>query len=140
VLRKKADVSLRLALQAHATETREYRPGECVFRERDESCGMYFVNSGMVRLFVESDECTPILEQIATEGCVLGLPATMSGEPYSLTAVAAEHTILLHLGRESLDQLIRSDTAFAMQLLALLSAEVTSLRLHVANSKTNSSH
>jgi CRP-like cAMP-binding protein len=135
VLREKANTTLRLTLLAHATQAREYLPGDFVFRQGDESCGIFFVKAGTVRSFAQNDLCTPVLEQIATEGCVLGLPATMSGEPYSLTAVAVEHSTLLHLSRESLDRLIREDRDVAMQLLSLLSAELRSVRGEIAKSR-----
>ena len=106
-----------------------------MFRQGDESCGIFFVKSGTVRLFAQNAVCTPVLEQIATEGCVLGLPATMSGEPYSLTAVAAEHSTLLHFSRPSVDRIIREDSEVAMQLLSLLSAELRSVRGEIAKNK-----
>ena len=58
----------------------------------------------------------------------MGLPATVSGEPYSLTAEAAQDCELDFISRKGLLDLLRRNTTAALQILQILSEEIYQMR------------
>ncbi len=132
----RADLDLQAALTAHATSHEVYERGKCLFEEGGECRGVFLVTSGSVRLFLPTSRNTALMERIATPGCVLGLPSTVSGEGYSLTAEAMERTWILRISRENVMKLMQGDTASAIKLLGLLSGEVRTLRTEMARVNT----
>jgi CRP-like cAMP-binding protein len=127
-----ADPDLQAALTAHGTNHEVFEPGEFVFKQGSKCNGVFLVTSGLVRVFLPSADSTATIERIATPGCVLGLPSTVSGEPYSLTAEAMQRTQADHISRASITKLMQRDTASAIKLLGLLSGEVRTLRTEMA--------
>jgi CRP-like cAMP-binding protein len=130
----KADHDLQAALLAHASGSGVYEAGERVFSEGKKCMGVFLVLSGTVKLFLRSGCGSRLMERIATAGCVLGLPSTVSAEPYSLTAETTERTELVYVSRARLTKLMQSDTISAIKLLGLLSGEVRTLRTEMAKS------
>jgi CRP-like cAMP-binding protein len=126
-----ADIELRAALAAHARGRVAYERGRFIFHQGTKSSGVYLVVSGAVRLFLESSCRTGLMERVAGPGCLLGLPATFTGNDYSLTAEAIERTELLRISRADLTRLMQQDNVSAMKLLALLSGEVRTARTEI---------
>ena len=126
-----ADMELRTALAAHASGRVTYESGEFIFRQGTKSSGVYLVATGAVRLFLKSSSRAALMERIAKPGSLLGLPATITGDDYSLTAEAIEPTELLQVSREDLTRLMQQDIVSAMKLLALLSGEVRTARCEI---------
>ena len=130
----RADHDLQAALIAHANGSYVYEAGERVFSEGRKCVGVFLVLSGTVRLFLRSDRDSRVMERVATAGCVLGLPATVSGAAYSLTAEAMERSELVHVSRPRLTKLMQTDTVSGIKLLGLLSGEIRMLRTEMAKS------
>jgi CRP-like cAMP-binding protein len=128
----RADLDLQAALTAHATSHEVYEPGGFVFKEGSKCRGVFLVISGSIRVFLPTNRSTELMERVATPGCVLGLPSSVSGEAYSLTAEAIQRSEAVHISRASLTKLMQSDTASAIKLLGLLSGEVRTLRTEMA--------
>ena len=59
---------------------------------------------------------------------VIGLPATVSGEPYSLTAEAVQDCELDFISRKNLLALLQHNTTAALQILQILSEEIYQMR------------
>jgi CRP-like cAMP-binding protein len=68
------------------------------------------------------------LEEIVGRGGLLGLPAAISGTPYSLTAEVLSDSELAFLSREELVRLMQSDVSLSLKLVELLSQEVRAMR------------
>jgi CRP-like cAMP-binding protein len=64
----------------------------------------------------------------AGQGWILGLPSTFSGEPYSLTAIAAEDCDFAFIPREKVIEFVRLNPALALPLLEVLASEVSAVR------------
>jgi CRP-like cAMP-binding protein len=126
-----ADLELQAKLVAHATRTKLLEPGELIFREGEAGKGIFLITSGSVELCLESSWCRSI-RRVATAGCVLGLPSTLSGEPYSLSAEVIEPVTVVQLNKDDFDELMKGDTTCGLKLLWLLSAEVRALRTEIA--------
>lgn len=63
-----------------------YPEGAVLFLERQESRGVFILCEGEIKLTISSSEGKTLILRIAKAGEVLGLMATLSAEPYELTA------------------------------------------------------
>lgn len=68
----------------------EYRRGNILFREGDESSAVFVICSGRVKVSATSREGRTLILRIATAGDVLGMGAALRGEEYEVTAEAIE--------------------------------------------------
>jgi len=68
----------------------EYRRGNILFREGDESNAVFVVCSGRVKISATSREGRTLILRIASAGDVLGILAAMRGDEYEVTAEAVE--------------------------------------------------
>ena len=66
--------------------TATYPKGALLFVERQESRGVYALCDGEVKLSISSPEGKIMIMRIARAGELLGLMATMAGQPYEVTA------------------------------------------------------
>jgi len=107
---------------------RQAAGGTVLFRQGEAVTGAYLVVSGRVDLRLGAEHSKRIVGRTAGPDAVLGLPATISGEPYSLTATTLEACELVFIRREDVLTTLRSDPARAMTLLQTLAHEVHHLR------------
>jgi CRP-like cAMP-binding protein len=101
--------------------------GVVLFRRDQPAFGIFLVGTGSVSLRFDRTHTT-VLDRIAGRGSILGLPATLSGSAYSLTAVTRERCRLAFLERERLLKMLRNNTEVCLQLLGVLGEEVISVR------------
>lgn len=101
--------------------------GDLLFRAGEQARGAFVVKRGKVRLQLEgAGGLYPT--RILGAGAVVGLPATVSGEPYSLTAEAAQDCELDFISRKDLVALLQHNTTAALQILQILSEEIYEMR------------
>src|ERR1035437_2330570 len=81
----KVSDELKAGLES-AGRKRELPPAHVLFREDGESAGVFLVFKGKVLMGVRN---LPELDRVFSGGSLLGLPATFTGHPYSLTTVTA---------------------------------------------------
>ncbi len=124
---------VQTSLQALASPVVHPR-GAVIFEQGELPAGVFVVRKGAVRLTIKSGTAE-ILMRIAHEGAVLGLPATLSGKPYSLTARAVHACELDFVERKDVVDLVRRDPAIGMQILQMLSDEVRNARVAMASSR-----
>ena len=106
-----------------------------IFHQGDPAKGVYLVESGSVKLSLESERHKTVYERTMLPGALLGLPATINDAPYSATATAAEDTLLAFVSREELLDLMRRDSVVAMTVLKMLSQEIHEMRGVIAGKK-----
>jgi CRP/FNR family transcriptional regulator len=105
-----------------------YEPAHTVLFERgDPPQGVYLVISGKVELSLGTT-VSRLLNRILGPGEIAGLPAAVSGEPYSLTATTRVACELLYVPRETILKGLLDDPPFGVALLAMLAHEVHGLR------------
>ncbi len=68
----------------------EYRRGNILFREGDESSAVFVICSGRAKVSATSREGRTLILRIASAGDVLGMGAALRGEEYEVTAEAIE--------------------------------------------------
>jgi CRP-like cAMP-binding protein len=101
-------------------------PGSFLFHRGGNCQGVFVIKSGRVRLSMETHRSA--LERTAESGSVLGLPATMSGKPYSLTAEVIEITKYIFVGGYKVRDTLARNPELCFEVLGLLSREVQQLR------------
>lgn len=135
-----ADVDLQEAMRKHSSSTIQVKAREYLFHQGEEARGCYLIKRGVLSLFMESSAGKRILGRELGEGCIVGLPATINGNPLSLTCRVVEDAELAFLSRNDLAELMRNNVSAAMKILNLLSTEVQSTRKQAAKYARPSKH
>lgn len=89
--------------------------------------GVYVVQSGAVDLHLLADG-QPIWSRSVQQHGIIGLPAAVGKQAYSLRAVANDHTQLVFVRADVVRDAIRNDSNIGLQILRVMSDEVNTLR------------
>jgi len=101
--------------------------GTTLFRRGDDVSGVFLIRSGRVSLGLDCE--TPIYPaRILGPGAIAGLPATVSGNPYSLTAKVIEDSELAFIPRDAVLECLHSNPALCFQVMEMLSGEISDIR------------
>jgi CRP/FNR family cyclic AMP-dependent transcriptional regulator len=92
-----------------------------VFVEGEEPRGVFVICNGRVKLSTGSSEGKSIIVRVAEPGEVVGLPGTISGKPYELTAEALEPLQANFIPREAFLQFLRQRGETAVRIAEILS-------------------
>jgi CRP-like cAMP-binding protein len=102
--------------------------GHPLFKQGDIPRGVYIVKSGEVDLTMESSSGTSLTVFCAGPGSLLGLPAIVANQPYTLTAMAREGSTVRFVPRDDFESLIQAQPWLQFDVLQILAAEVRSAR------------
>lgn len=94
--------------------------GAVLFMEGQAADGLFALCSGQVKLFTSSLGGKVIILRIAEAGELLGLPATISGKPYEMTAEVSEPARVNFIPRESFLRFMRGNPEAVIQVAQLL--------------------
>lgn len=97
-----------------------------LFQAGQAADGAFLVRSGRVRMSLDQSPLYPTRSM--GPGHVIGLPATFSGEPYSLTAKAERNCHLDFIPRDKLLDLLRCNPEVGFQVVRILSEEIFQMR------------
>jgi CRP-like cAMP-binding protein len=116
---------LQVEIIRHA---QEFLPGPdgVLFLQGDPPEHLYFLQSGEVTLTMHSNGRN-VLEVRAIAGSLLGLPAMVGNEPYTMSARAARNAEVFRLGRNEFQQLMKNQQ-FSQAALRILASEVRAVR------------
>lgn len=103
--------------------------GRTLFTQGDPPNGVYIIEHGKAELVLSSPAGRAVLCLHAASGSVLGLPGVISGEPYSMTAMASKGSEVGFVTRDDFAALIQAEPWLYPIVLQVLSAEVHSARL-----------
>jgi CRP/FNR family cyclic AMP-dependent transcriptional regulator len=98
-----------------------YPKGAVLFVEGQEPRGIFVICNGRVKLTASSAEGKSLITRIAEAGEVVGLPGSISGKPYELTAEALEPIQANFIPREVFLQFLRDNGEAALKVAELLS-------------------
>lgn len=101
--------------------------GAVLFQRGQAVSGVFLVRSGKVDLSLDSQNQIYPTRTLGS-GCILGLPATMSGAAYSLTATVCEDAELGFVPREAFLKLMGANAGLCLQVMDLLSQEISNIR------------
>lgn len=99
-----------------------------LFKQGESPQGLYILRRGKASLTMESATGVPIMSVTTVPGSLLGLPALVGNEPYTLTATAHKGAELGFIRREDFSSLIMTDPTMAVRVLRVLAAEVRTAR------------
>jgi CRP-like cAMP-binding protein len=99
-----------------------------LFRQGDASTGLYILHNGEATLTMRTWAGESVFSLQTTAGSILGLPALIANEPYTLTAVARSGAQLSFISREIYASLMQSNPTLPLKVLRVLAAEVHSAR------------
>ena len=100
--------------------------GRVLFHSGDPVRGAFLIRRGRVRMKLGHSACYPA--RVLGSGNIIGLPATFSGEPYSLTAEAESNCNLDFIPRAKLLELLRHKPKAGFRIVRILSEEIFQMR------------
>jgi CRP/FNR family transcriptional regulator, polysaccharide utilization system transcription regulator len=124
--------TVQAELLAKATLRTEPK-GAVLFRRGEPSLGIFLVRKGRISLRLESREGKTILDRTVMRDAIVGLPSTLSGGRYSLTAVALEESDVAFVESQALIELMRSDPGIGLEVVHALGEEVVRMRQILAS-------
>jgi len=99
-----------------------------LFEQGDAPHGLYILHHGEAFLTMIAPSGQPVLCMKPFDGSLLGLPALVGDEPYSLTAQAQKGAELSYVKREDFQKLLSEDAQLPLKILHVLAAEVRAAR------------
>jgi CRP-like cAMP-binding protein len=118
-----------LAKARRVTEPR----GAVLFRRGEPAFGVFWVRKGSIGLRLDAEDGQSLWDRTATADSIVGLPGTLAGGHYSLTAVALEESELAFIDRQALIELIQDDPGLGLELMRALADEVLQIRARLAS-------
>jgi CRP/FNR family transcriptional regulator, cyclic AMP receptor protein len=106
------------AVQALSTITSSaaYPKGATLFVEGQTSRGVFILCTGRVKLSTGASDGTTLIARVSREGEVLGLPATVTGRPYELTAEVIEPTQANFISRAEFLKFLRENGEASLRI------------------------
>lgn len=101
---------------AEITSASSYPKGATLFVEGQSPRGVFILCSGKVKLSTSSADGRTLILRIADAGEVLGLPATVTGKPYELTADVIEPTQANFISRQEFLAFLREHGEAALRV------------------------
>lgn len=114
--------------------------GFVLFSQGDAPAGLYIVEKGETALVMKSESGGAVMCFHACAGSLLGLPAIIGNEPYSLTATAGKGSEVKFVTRNDFEDVIRAEPSLYPYVLQVLAAEVRSARMAISNLKDLDNH
>ncbi|MGA7686857.1 MAG: cyclic nucleotide-binding domain-containing protein [Terriglobales bacterium] len=116
--------AMRAELLQRATSVLSEAKGTVLFRRGDEVRGLFLIRSGRVSVALDtgSMEYPP---RILGPGAVVGLPATVAGSAYKLTAEVVDSAELAFVPRTEMLSCLRGSVDFCFEVMDLLSGEIS---------------
>jgi CRP-like cAMP-binding protein len=108
-------------------------PIECtedrvLFNQDEPATGVYILQKGSATLTMNAKDGRRIFSIQAVPDSLLGLPALISNQPYSLTAIANAGAQVVFVGRDDFFALVQADPLLSLKMLRVLAAEVRTAR------------
>ena len=98
-----------------------------LFNEGDPPTCIYFVRRGEVTLTMMSAS-KEVMRVRAGPGSLLGLPAVVGNQLYTLTAKAEQGAAIFRLTSDAFNELMKSDPRMSSTVLRILAGEIRSAR------------
>jgi CRP/FNR family transcriptional regulator, cyclic AMP receptor protein len=104
--------------------------GTVLFIEGQQAMGIYALNQGRVKVSIASAEGKTLVLRIAEPGELLGMNATLMGQPYGATAETLEPCRIDFIAREQLLKLLERDKRAYAGVAQALSHKLSSVVEH----------
>jgi CRP-like cAMP-binding protein len=114
-----------------------YNSDHHLFDVDQKNQGVYLVLKGRVCLSVKDLDK---LDRVFSPGSLLGVPATFTGHPYSLAAVAVTDAEVLHVDRTAFLDLMTEQPELCREATDMLSREVSFIQSALAERRRHKNH
>lgn len=111
---------------ARLGKPREVQAREIIFCKGQPGRGVFLIKRGRVALSAGEDPTR--ITRIAEAGSLLGLPATVTGRYYSLTAETVAETRLIRVGTAEFRHFLRTHPTLCYSVVRTLAEEIAALR------------
>jgi CRP-like cAMP-binding protein len=101
--------------------------GTTLFQRGEQPAGVYLIHSGRISLGLDYENSI-YPARILGPGAIVGLPASVSGNPYSLAATVIEDSELAFVPREAVVTCLKKNPIFCFQVMDILSDEIADIR------------
>lgn len=115
--------------QSKDARRREYGPGDVVFRQGEDSYGMFIVRHGWLKVMKTSPDGREQTLQTLGPGDIFNSLSLFVAAPNPATAVALEPTVLWHIPGDIVVERITADPQLAWRIIRLLASRL----LHLTN-------
>jgi CRP-like cAMP-binding protein len=126
---------LKAGLEQLATIVSKPR-GTILFHRGDPAVGVFLIRSGRVSLALDCPN-PAYPPRILGPGSMVGLPATVSGNPYSLTAKVLDDSELAFVAREAVLECLQDNPLLCFQVMDMLSDEIADIRSALKQNGSN---
>ena len=126
-----ADRELIEALEKRATRI-VCEDDRVLFAQGESPAGLYILKAGGARLAMASPTGDMIMSIPVVPGSLLGLPALIGNQPYSLTAKALKGAELHFVSHASFSRLMLDEPRLSLSILRVLAAEVRTARYAIS--------
>jgi CRP-like cAMP-binding protein len=99
------------------------KEGEILFQQGEAPSHAFFVKTGEIALTMNMSG-RALWRVRATNGSLVGLPAIVTGEPYSMTAIAACDTQVYKISRDDFRKLTEQNPQLCCNILQILAGDV----------------
>jgi CRP-like cAMP-binding protein len=99
-----------------------------LFAQGGNPAGLYILRKGSASLTMASPTGGSLMSITLLPGSLLGLPALIGNEPYTMTANAEKGAEFGFVTREDFNSLMLTDPSLAIRVLRVLAAEVRTAR------------
>ena len=101
--------------------------GTMLFRRGDAVVGVFLIRDGKISLALDGVN-SAFPPRVLGAGSVVGLPATVAGSPYSLTAQVIEDAELAFVPRQALVDCLKQNPQLCFEVMDILSGEISGTR------------
>jgi CRP-like cAMP-binding protein len=109
---------------AHDFVRRQFRQEETIFQEGDPGQVLYLIETGQVRIYVQSEDGQETSVVLYGPGDIFGELAVIDGLPRSASATAMEDTVVYTLGRDLFRDHMKRAPQLALNFMRALSVRV----------------
>jgi CRP-like cAMP-binding protein len=123
-----ADCTLTQALEKHSISV-PCAKGQMLFQQGEAPLGLYVLRSGNATLVMKDESGAEVMHMTIGAGCILGMPAVVTKQPYTLSATAGVGAEVSFVELSEFEDLMQSEPSLFPLVLAVLAAEVRSARI-----------
>jgi CRP-like cAMP-binding protein len=110
--------------------------GTILFRRGDPAAGIFLIRTGRVSLALDFPNPAYPPRVLGPEA-IVGLPATVSGNPYSLTAKVIDDSELGFVTRAAVLECLEDNPLLCFQVMDMLSGEISDIRSALKQNGSN---
>jgi len=103
---------------------RTFKKGTILYKEGNRLTGFYCVNKGIIKIYKTGPDGKEQIIRFAKPGDIIAYRSVLSNEPACTTAKVLEDSAACFIPSDILPQLVKSNSAFALELVKLICQEL----------------